>query len=142
MSVLWGTLQAKSEVDAQNIMKWLVEESIQTPPNFSIGRIATPNELKFALCNLKDAEVSYNVGQTSEGKHNWQATVKFDGKHILISSIDYSGDEDQPVQFYYQGDLDLITLLLRRLAVICGDFILYTGIRFGKWIFIQPELNV
>lgn len=130
MSVLWGTLQAKSEVDAQNIMKWLVEESIQTPPNFSIGRIATPNELKFALCNLKDAEVSYNVGQTSEGKH------------ILISSIDYSGDEDQPVQFYYQGDLDLITLLLRRLAVICGDFILYTGIRFGKWIFIQPELNV
>lgn len=137
MSALWGTYyQARGEQEAEQIQKGLSIYGDKIPSGFKPGRIPTPQEMQLAIESINGAETEYFISDD-----NWQADVTFGELSILVSDVDFKGDENAPITFYYQGDPELITLILKRLAPYCGAFILQNDLEPDEITVILPEIT-
>jgi hypothetical protein len=139
MSVLYGTLQAHNDYKSEDIMSLLADEGITPPPGFKPGRFPTPTEMRNALESLNNTKITYDVNSDTAEKYNWQASVECDEMYVLISSVDFTGNENVPVHFYYQGYVQLITAILQKLTPVCGAFIFFSDSDPFNMTFILPE---
>jgi hypothetical protein len=108
--------------------RWLKRAGIEPLPSGDQGRWPTLVDLRQALDSIEGCEARCLVWKDGLGETFFDVDVTTDqpGSRSPISVLNFDGDENKPVQFYFvRGWVGLNLLALKHLVRICGPYIIY-----------------
>jgi hypothetical protein len=101
---------------------WLTGAGVPLPDEIPPGRYPAPAEIRAVVEAIPGTRTFFRASASV-----WQAAIT-SRRDVAWASLvvrDYSGDENQPHPFYFDGGWDeVIVLVVSHLARICGPFVL------------------
>ena len=114
--------------DNEDFRSYFQELGYELPTSWKSSRCPSPREIRVALNDLPSYTYSYHVS----GDH-WSVVISEGEAHaprrwVLIVLQHFSGDEDDPQSFYFDGGWQSVMLeVLNRLSPLCGPLALIDG---------------
>lgn len=120
--VLYHVVTLSECMQDPSTLAWLVQSRIHLPGEIPPGRYPAPAEIRSILDALPGIRVVYRIS-----KGVWQAAVtsRRDVSWASLVVKDYTGDPEVQSPFYIEAGWDeMITLVISRLAKVCGPLVL------------------
>jgi hypothetical protein len=130
MSVIYTAIPLADFYQKGEGIEWLKAYGLDIAPQQPAGRNATPEEIQKALNGQPcDVNIAINdvhwIADVSEKKTFVPKDI-FRPRRMTVRGSDYSGN-DKPISLGFDGSYELIRLLLRDLANLCGPFVLMSN---------------